>query len=671
MATVVNARDVLLQATAPRVATVNASSNLVVDPSQVTGLGLVIEGTKLVTISATSQQFQVAKSGAVSPLFTTLTPVFRNISGAAVVSVTMGSIFPAPVYVGGVITINYTDLQTDAATVRVSVVDNGITYFDDMTIVKVREGTDGLVGYLTNEAVTLPADALGNVVSYATAGGTFKVFQGNNDVTAACTFTILANPSGLTFTLNPSTGVYLLNGGYGAGTDVTSITMRATLDIATGPDPVIDKVFTIAKSKAGTNGTSGSRGSRTFYVTLTGSSAEWSDAAATAVVSAAGGPILNDTVTESNDGAKFSQTRFWDGGVWAVVNAIVDGNLLVSGTVGASKITVNELTAIQASLGTAVINANGFLRSAGATSYGVGNGFFLGWETGDYRFRIGNPATGPALWWDGTNLAITGNATFSGVINAASGQFRGSVAGGVYTGWVWPPAGAANTGFYLGPEGLLIGNANNGRYFQVYENGDIDTPGFNIINGAATFRGRLTTGAINVSTAAGSDVKFYDTNQGPNWEVRTSAQSSLFNIYVDAGYYDGTYGTYFPTVITGAELSFTTGNASTPLNRRLRVGTVRFSIVATAMIDEHFTLWWRTQGGAWAYLTTIDETQTSYGTGALCYSFDVGCYNGLTIDFGISSGNQDTGSYGTYGLFADPGKRNIQHGAVTVTAVNF
>ena len=63
------------------------------------------------------------------------------------------------------------------------------------------------------------------------------------------------------------------------------------------------------------------------------------------------------------------------------------------------------------------------------------------------------------------------------------------IMGGAYTGYSWPSAGSS--GFYLGPEGLLLGNWNNGKYFQVETNGNIYAPGFNIVNGAAKFSGEL------------------------------------------------------------------------------------------------------------------------------------------------------------------------------------
>ena len=82
-------------------------------------------------------------------------------------------------------------------------------------------------------------------------------------------------------------------------------------------------------------------------------------------------------------------------------------------------------------------------------------------------------------------LTVTGNIAVTG----------GALLGGAFTGYAWPPSG--NTGFYLGPSGLLLGNANDGKFLQVTAGGDIYTPGFTIVGGVATFSAiTITGGAI-------------------------------------------------------------------------------------------------------------------------------------------------------------------------------
>jgi len=82
------------------------------------------------------------------------------------------------------------------------------------------------------------------------------------------------------------------------------------------------------------------------------------------------------------------------------------------------------------------------------------------------------------------SLDNAGNATFGG--NVVGAQFTT----GAYTGYAWPAVN--NYGTYLGPSGLLIGNANNNKYLQVTQDGNIYAPGLTIVNGAATFSGALS-----------------------------------------------------------------------------------------------------------------------------------------------------------------------------------
>ncbi len=118
-----------------------------------------------------------------------------------------------------------------------------------------------------------------------------------------------------------------------------------------------------------------------------------------------------------------------------------------------------------------------------------------------------------------TTFAIdssTGEATFSGSITASNFKT------GAYTGWVDPAAGAGG-GSYLGPEGLALGNRNDGKYFIAYANGDVHTPGFKYENGTLTISqasvintlqladqavtipsGAYTTAALSVDNQSGS-----------------------------------------------------------------------------------------------------------------------------------------------------------------------
>jgi hypothetical protein len=523
MATIVNARDILLQATSPRVATVTASSNIVVSQDQVEGLGLIVQGLRSVSLSASSQVFVVPNSGSVYPTSIVIAVTLKSLTATPTVTVTSGTISPAPTIVDGVITIANGDMTTDDATIKVSVTQDGTTYSDEVSIIKARESaTTTVKGFLTNEYHHLPCDNLGNVINYSGASGTFKVYQGSYDITNTCTFSIPVggNPDGLVYTLNSTTGAYSVTKGFDTGETTVTLTIRATFGATT-----LDKTLTLVKTLSGL---AGARGSMTFYVALTGTTNTYSDTLATTTASINGGPVLNDTVTQYNNSQNFSQTKFWNGDEWVVVNAVVDGNLLVSGTVGASKISVTSLSAISANIGNITSGDIYSVTLHGGAGYPTGA---YAWPTGSVNggfhlsaagLLIGNANSGKYFQVEASGNVyapafsiVNGTATFSGTLSAASGNFAGAVYGGSYTSaYAWPANGAGG-GFHLSSSGLLLGNYNqwaaNGSigFLQIESSGAIASPQFNVTSAgnatfsgalsaaSGTFAGTLTAGAIN------------------------------------------------------------------------------------------------------------------------------------------------------------------------------
>src|ERR1044071_2763555 len=165
MTTVVNDRDVQLEATSPRVAGVTMAPNIVVDPSNVTGLGLVILASKAVALGATSQFFQISKTGVVSPASTTVVATVKNLTGTPSLTIAPGggTMTVVPTLTLGAFTFTESQMLSETLTLQLEVIEDGTPYIDTMTFIKVREGSDGVNGLLTNENVILPADYLGNV----------------------------------------------------------------------------------------------------------------------------------------------------------------------------------------------------------------------------------------------------------------------------------------------------------------------------------------------------------------------------------------------------------------------------------------------------------------------------------------------------------------------------
>jgi len=190
-----------------------------------------------------------------------------------------------------------------------------------------------------------------------------------------------------------------------------------------------------------------------------------------------------------------------------IVNAKI-ANLAVDNAKMAN-VSVDKLIAGSLNVGAYVQSSNYIAGSSGFRINGAGFAEFSGATVRGAIFASSGTFAGELVGAKGS---------FSGDISAANGNFRGQVTGGSYTGYGWPPAG--QNGFYIGPAGLLLGNANNGRYFQVDSDGNVSAPGLSIQGGNATF-----SGSLNVSSGSGgprvqitnSQILVFD---GPTLRVR-------------------------------------------------------------------------------------------------------------------------------------------------------
>lgn len=82
------------------------------------------------------------------------------------------------------------------------------------------------------------------------------------------------------------------------------------------------------------------------------------------------------------------------------------------------------------------------------------------------------------------------------------------IMGGAFTGDAWPAKGLS--GFYLGPNGLLLGNANDNRFVRMTSAGDIYASAFSMVNGKLTFTGEV----INSNNIANEQVNIFKLARG-------------------------------------------------------------------------------------------------------------------------------------------------------------
>ncbi|WP_219119117.1 hypothetical protein [Janthinobacterium sp. UMAB-56] len=265
---------------------------------------------------------------------------------------------------------------------------------------------------------------------------------------AACTFTFA---TGALVGLNNgwSTQVPTAGGAYLFTSGATAASRTATDDIQAGE--------WAAAARLAADGATGQRG--TVTITAPGYST-WSDASAVYELGHAGygAPINRDVVTLYD--ATHVVTKYFDNGAWLVLGTVLNGNLLVDGSVAAKALSVDKLSSIKANLG-----------------------------------------------------EVTAGDLYGTTLHGGPGYPTN-----VYD---WPTNGG--TGFHLSERGLLLGNARTGGYVELGSGGYVSMPGLLIENGKASFSGQLSavTGTVGLLRSrdtggrieiAGETIQVFDEN---------------------------------------------------------------------------------------------------------------------------------------------------------------
>lgn len=347
MSATINDRDVWLGSFLSRfeIATVVQGSQI--GMLQATGAGLSIAAAKKMDLVATSQAFTTA-NGSTEPPVILLSPTLRNLTGPPSYFVVSGS---ATLTASGDAAQVFFNSMSNRVTIRASITDGSTNYIDQITLVKLST-TSGVVPLLTNEHHSLLADPFGNVLNYIGGSGTFRVWDGVFEVTPACEFSIVTNAGNLLIELT-NLGQYSVTG-IPANIDNADVVLRARYN-----NTNYDLTFTVVKIKAAA-GTAADPSTYTAgglrlptKTSVPVGSTVWSNATATALYTSVGGPVLNDVCTEYNNTSTppFKETRFYAAGTWNTLNASIDGNLIVTGTIGTDKLAANSVTADKLAIG--------------------------------------------------------------------------------------------------------------------------------------------------------------------------------------------------------------------------------------------------------------------------------------------------------------------------------
>jgi hypothetical protein len=369
-------------------------------------------GLRSLTLQASSQVFQINKNGTNSPGSITLDAKASNLSGTPNWTIPNGTATLSAGSSGYSKVLNFANMSTDTVTVRVEL--GG--YVDTITIVKVREGSDAITGFLTNEAVNVPADSAGTVSDYGGTAGVFRVYDGSVDVTGngQVAYSIV-NQNGMTVALGPTTGSY---GAASMTADTATATLRATYK-----GVVIDKILNVTKAKAGAQGpqgpqgntgSTGQRGNMDIAVSgYSGYSGVDTATANTIFLNATGfWRQERDRMTLYNSAT--SETRVFLGSSWQTVAAYINGNMVVNGTLSANVLSGGQISGVTMNInGNFRVFADGTsqLYNANLTRCAASNGDAPGLDA----FSATSSGSGAAIK---TNGGSSGNAlVIAGGIN--------------------------------------------------------------------------------------------------------------------------------------------------------------------------------------------------------------------------------------------------------------
>lgn len=280
-------------------------------------------------------------------------------------------------------------LYVNANGQRLQDIGRGIALATTSRQVKVSDST------LVPASITLTASFTGGI----TGSPIFQVTQGQATLTG----------SGMTRTLATSSMT----------SDLVVIEARITVD---GVTYAAQTDITRVKDGADGNtqpGTPGPRGSIRLYAN--GSS--WSDTIAdNAIFNATGSFVktIGDEVTISN-GSTFAQARYWSGTAWVTPGAVIDGNLLVRGTVSGDTLAGGTIDGVTIKVGPqSPYNQNARAFQVTSTGVVLVDNLFAG-------YIVANPGS------NGSTPAIQGSTpgNYPAILGSTNAPYNSSQAHGV------------------------------------------------------------------------------------------------------------------------------------------------------------------------------------------------------------------------------------------------
>lgn len=206
--------------------------------------------------------------------------------------------------------------------------------------------------------------------------------------------------------------------------------------------------------------------------------------------------------------------------------ANVTGSTRPSNNADVTQTAVNS--GVTASSGGITLSSGGAIKG-GQTAYDSGNGFFLGYTGGAYKFSVGN-SSGNKFTWDGSTLGIVGDISGTSNIDiTGNARFKGAYTGAVTNAAVYAnESNTAATGVFGTSSATLASHAATGIGVWGVGTG---AEAFGVVGGS--------TGGIGVSgaTASGSSagVRGNNTGGGPSVECVTTFKWNGYTYSAPAG----------------------------------------------------------------------------------------------------------------------------------------
>jgi hypothetical protein len=333
---------------------------------------------KLLTLTATGQAFTYNSAGTASPTSQTIT-FTADLQGTQDTSATFST--SPTVSLGGTgntRTLSIANFGTNDSVTVTATADSGAAT-DKFTVYRLQDGATGANGVsalsiiMSNEAHTVPAQSDGTVISYANSGTTIRVYEGTTELdydgvgTTNSTWNVTATGSGITAGSKTDSGSYVtINNHSAMSADLATVTYAISGKRSDGTAFTATKIQSITKSKQGAS-VSGPRGAGRWTInvdTLPTTSSQ----ANTAFVSAIGSPVNLDQAWFVRN-ADFKQSVWLytsSNSTWTEQTEVIDGSLLVSGTLTADMIQSGTLDASKVTIKDLTINDTLQLQAGGA-----------------------------------------------------------------------------------------------------------------------------------------------------------------------------------------------------------------------------------------------------------------------------------------------------------------